>query len=220
MTSVPVSRYVCFLLVASSGLAWDLYSKSAVFADLGYSDLDRQIVVVPGKHVIFDAPPGTHGASIPYLNGWTKFRLFPNFNPGALWGIGPKHTWLFACFSVLAVLAVVYWLFGHRAAISWWLTVSLSLILAGTLGNLCDRIGLHGCTDAAGQPIRAVRDFLFFTFGGYHFPIFNFADSFLVTGAIMLILHSFAVSNPVPVPANVETERKEQPSPLTTTVAS
>ena len=66
------------------------------------------------------------------------------------------------------------------------------VLLAGTMGNLYDRLGLHGWKDAQG-PVYAVRDFLDFVFfdGGFHWATFNFADSYLVTGAIMLILQSF-----------------------------
>jgi signal peptidase II len=197
---VPASRYVCFLLIATAGVAWDLISKDIVFADLGYPG-GQQRALQNGRHDLFAPQPAREGESRFYIDGWVTFRLFTSFNPGALWGIGQRHTWLFASLSVLAVVGVVYWLFGHRAAVSWWLTVSLSLILAGTLGNLHDRIGLHGCTDAHGESIRAVRDFLLFTFGGYHWPIFNFADTFLVTGAIMLVLHSLAVSSKDSEPA-------------------
>ena len=147
-----------------------------------------------------------------------KFRLFTSFNPGALWGIGQEHTWVFASLSVVAIGGVIYWLFIRRAAVSWWLTVSLSLILGGTLGNLFDRISLHGYTDVNGQPIRAVRDFLLFTFGGYNFPVFNFADSFLVTGAIMLVVHSLVFSaDEVPVPVPTDTPK---PPTLPTAVKS
>ncbi|MGE3316245.1 MAG: signal peptidase II [Planctomycetaceae bacterium] len=202
MTPVPLSRYVCFLIVAASGLTWDLYSKSMIFEDLGYFDVPRNNLLLPGNHQIFAAPPGSEGQSVLYIDQWIKFRLFTSFNPGALWGIGQEHTWLFASLSIVAIGGVVYWLFIRKAAVSWWLTVSLSLILGGTLGNLFDRISLHGYTNVNGEPIRAVRDFLLFTFGTYNFPVFNFADSFLVTGAIMLVVHSlvFAVDE-VPVPS-------------------
>ena len=63
-------------------------------------------------------------------------------------------------------------------------------IMAGTLGNLYDRAGLHGLVDANGAAIYGVRDFLLFTFGNFHWPVFNFADVFLVTGAIMLGIQS------------------------------
>jgi signal peptidase II len=82
------------------------------------------------------------------------------------------------------------WLFAFSAARSLWLTIALALILGGTLGNLYDRIGLHGCRDTQGANIAAVRDFLLFTFGDFHWPVFNFADVFLVSGASMLVVHS------------------------------
>jgi signal peptidase II len=97
---------------------------------------------------------------------------------------------LFVVLGLLAIAAVLYWLFAHGAARSLWLTASLALIIAGTVGNLFDRAGLPGCEDPAGNRIYAVRDFLLFTFGGWPWPVFNFADVFLVTGACLLVLQS------------------------------
>ncbi len=119
-----------------------------------------------------------------------QFRLYTSFNEGALWGIGQGFTAVFAGLSLLAIVGIVLWLFAFRGAASLWLTVTLGLVMSGTLGNLYDRLGWHGC-EVAGRQLFAVRDFLSFTFGTYHYPIFNFADVFLVTGAIMLGLYSF-----------------------------
>ena len=139
-------------------------------------------------------------------------RLFTSFNEGALWGIGQGWTWLFALLSILAACGVFYWLFVHGAAISKWLTVALSLIMAGTLGNLWDRVGLHGC-EVDGRPIFGVRDFLLFTFGEFHWPVFNFADVFLVTGAIMLVLQSFVSgSDSSTGPAQAEKKNNDRTS--------
>ena len=68
MSRVPPSRYVCFFLVAAAGLTWDLYSKEAIFRDLGYFDIPRNFPLVPGNHQIFDAPPGTDGQSVIYID--------------------------------------------------------------------------------------------------------------------------------------------------------
>jgi signal peptidase II len=69
--------------------------------------------------------------------------------------------------------------------------VALALVMAGALGNLYDRLGLHGWRGPDGQTIYAVRDFLYFRFFDvFDWAIFNFADSMLVTGAIMLVIHS------------------------------
>ncbi|MEX1098764.1 MAG: signal peptidase II [Planctomycetales bacterium] len=196
MKPLPASRCALFLGLALAAAAGDLYSKHVVFRDLGYP---ARVLVPdrPGLHEIFQ--PGTdpagrvvEGESAPYLEGWLEFRLYTSFNEGALWGVGQGWTWLFASLSVLAIAGVTYWLFVRKAAASAWLTVALAFITGGTLGNLFDRLGLHGCQAVdTGATRHAVRDFLLFTFGGWNWPVFNFADAFLVTGAIMLVLQSF-----------------------------
>lgn len=199
MSRIPANRVLLFVLLAAGALTVDLSAKSIVFRDLGYPGAEPQPYVV-GKHERFASPPTREGESVAYLNGWMTFRLLTSFNRGALWGLGQEYTWLFAGLSVAAVVGIPVWLFGFSAARSVWLTVALALILGGTLGNLYDRIGLHGCHDR-GAPILAVRDFLLFTFGGFHWPVFNFADVFLVSGASMLVVHSlFPVSGADPGP--------------------
>ena len=201
MTRVPGHRYAVFFLIAGASLCWDLYSKSVVFRDLGYPG-GGVAVLEPGEHRIFASPEyagrrsaedgAVEGVSVPYIDGWMTFRLFTSFNHGALWGVGQGYSWAFAVMSVLAAAGILYWLFVRKAATSAWLTVALAFVLGGTLGNLFDRTGLHGCIDpATGETIHAVRDFLLFTFGSFSWPVFNFADVYLVTGAIMLVLQSF-----------------------------
>jgi len=192
MKPVPANRYVVFIAIACAGAAVDLWSKHVVFDDLGYPG--GGIPYKAGAHQAFAHPVDQEGQSRPYLDGWIKFRLFTSFNRGALWGIGQGWTALFAVASVAAIVAIVVWLFVFAAARSRWLTVALALIFAGTIGNLWDRLAMHGCTDLRGETVFAVRDFLLFTFGDYHYPIFNFADSFLVTGAIMLVIQSLMPS--------------------------
>jgi signal peptidase II len=189
INGVPASRAIVFLLTAAAIFAADLATKSLVFRDLGYPGTDLE-PVARGAHAVFASPPGRDGTSVAYLDGWLSFRLFTSFNRGALWGVGQGYTWLFAALSTAAVIGIPTWLFGFRAARSWWLTLALALILGGTLGNLYDRIGLPECIDENGQTVMAVRDFLLFTFGTFHWPVFNFADVSLVTGAGMLVIHS------------------------------
>jgi signal peptidase II len=188
MRAVPFSRYWCFGILAVGGIASDLISKAWVFAELG----------APRRSS--DWSYGTN-----FLWGRFEFRLTTIFNEGALFGIGQGFSWLFAGLSIVAAAGIVYWLFVRGEAQSWWLTVTLGLILAGALGNLYDRLHLHGWTRPDGSPQPGVRDFLDCTIPGiefagslrprllreYHWPIFNFADMFLVTGAIMLTLYSF-----------------------------
>lgn len=166
-------RRLGLILPLTTGCVWwDLYSKSAVFDRLGY--------------------PAGQGPIHPWLGQLSTFRLFTSFNEGALWGVGQGLTWLFAALSFIAVAVIGYCLLKTSAGRSNWLTVALCLVLGGTLGNLYDRLGLYNYTNPeTGKPYRAVRDFLLFTFGNYSWPVFNFADVFLVTGTGMLVAYSF-----------------------------
>ncbi len=161
-------RFAVFVLIAGAGTFCDLYSKWLVFSTFGYPN----------------------GQSRAFLDSWVMFRFHTSFNRGALWGIGQGYTMLFAVLSLLAVGVILYWLFIRGAARSWILTICLALIMAGTLGNLYDRLGWHGLVDQFHNPIYGVRDFLLFRFGNSNFPVFNLADVFLVTGALCLIVQA------------------------------
>jgi signal peptidase II len=56
-------------------------------------------------------------------------------------------------------------------------SVGLALILGGAIGNLWDRL-LH----------HRVTDFLLFYYRQYEWPAFNFADSAIVVGALLLVV--------------------------------
>src|SRR5262249_48937460 len=95
---------------------------------------------------------------------------------------------LFAIVSVAAALAIIYWSSRTLAARDRFLCLALGLILAGTLGNLYDRLVFNG-----------VRDFLWvFLKNGedppqiiFDWPIFNIADCCLVLGAGLLLVQAF-----------------------------
>ena len=198
---IPLSRYLVFFGLAIGGVSWDLYSKSAAFEALGVGRSSEWLWP--------DNWGWESGATI------VRFQLHTNFNHGALWGMGQGFAPLFAGLSVIAAVGIVYWLFVHKGAACRWMTVALGFVMAGVLGNLYDRLGLHGWQTADHQPIYAVRDFLhFWFFEGtpveFNWAIFNFADTFLVTGAIMLVIHALFLqpaaatdspSNPVGAPA-------------------
>src|SRR4051812_44142804 len=76
--------------------------------------------------------------------------------------------------AVLIGIFVVLWKSAPRFSR---VSLALAFIFGGALGNLVDRILLG-----------SVRDFLAFDFGSYHWPDFNMADSFIVTGSLLLVL--------------------------------
>lgn len=197
MTRLPANRYIVFALIVCAGVACDLGSKHVIFQDLGYHrGGDPFPQFQKGEHEVFDRHEDFEGQSRLYIDGWLKFRLHTSFNRGALWGMGQGKSSLFALASLLAIVGILVWLFWFNAASSKWLTVALALVMAGTIGNLWDRLGMHDSTDLRGDVIYGVRDFFRFTFGDWEYPIFNFADIFLVTGAIMLVVQSLFFAEP------------------------
>lgn len=171
-TKVPLWRAVLFLVVACAGCAIDLGTKSWIFDKLKMPYENPPIVLIPGI-----------------------FSLTTSLNEGALFGMGQGMTPIFAALSLLAVLGIAYWLFFIGAGNDLWLVVALGLIMGGIFGNLYDRLGFPGLIwnqpNNAGQPVYAVRDWLHFEIQRLKFdwPVFNIADSLLVTGAIMLFVH-------------------------------
>lgn len=177
----PAYRYFLFAIVAGGGLGWDLWSKWAVF---DWLRPPGQIAVWKGSLL---------GISV-------DFQLATTFNAGALWGIGQGLTWVFALLSFFAIGGIGYFVWTKQALSTLWLTIASGLLLAGATGNLFDRLGLHGWRTQDGNTVYAVRDFLDFIFNGaFHWATFNFADTYLVTAAIMLIVYSFWT--PVEAPA-------------------
>jgi len=174
MKAVPVNRYLVFFSIAIAGCAIDLATKSWIFNRPGMSD----------QHIEW------------VWKGVVGFRT--DVNPGALFGMGKGLTPVFAALSVAAGLGILVWLFYAGAAHDRLLTVALGCVMAGILGNLYDRLGLHGLVwnntnqyHKAGEPARAVRDWIVVMIGKYEWPAFNIADVLLVCGAALLVWHAF-----------------------------
>jgi signal peptidase II len=164
---LPFSRYLTYFGLALAGAGLDLFSKQAMFRWRGLPRANNEWWIVE-----------------PY------FGIETSVNRGALFGMGAGYWWLFASLSVLALLGILTWLFAFRAARDRWITVALGLVSGGIVGNLYDRLGLW---DARGLPPEyhhGVRDWILWRYGEYTWPNFNIADSLLVTGAIMLVVHS------------------------------
>jgi len=88
--------------------------------------------------------------------------------------------WLLALIAVVVSAVLVVWLkrLGRNDT---WLAIALALVLGGALGNLYDRIALGH-----------VIDFILVHWQNrWYFPAFNFADSAITVGAIMLALDMF-----------------------------
>ena len=102
------------------------------------------------------------------------------YNTGAafsfLSGTGDWHRWLFTGFSGVMSMVLAVWIIRLPRTARLQL-VALSLILAGAVGNLVDRILLGH-----------VIDFIDVYYTHYHWPAFNLADSAICVGAFLLLI--------------------------------
>jgi signal peptidase II len=106
------------------------------------------------------------------------FNLVLAYNSGAAFSfLADAAGWqrgLFIGIALVAVAWIVYLLrkYSHQRLFA----LALSLVLAGAVGNVIDRI-----------LIGAVVDFLDFHAFGRHWPAFNVADSAITCGAVLLV---------------------------------
>jgi len=107
--------------------------------------------------------------SVPLIKGVLHLTLVRN--RGAAFGIFKDQAPLFILTSLIAIILISVQLKKDKLKIFSIYTLSLSLILAGALGNLADRL-LFGY----------VIDFIDFRI----WPVFNIADSAITIGAILL----------------------------------
>jgi signal peptidase II len=161
-------RLLLFFGIAVAGCLLDLWTKHLVFGWLK----------LPG-----------HPDSATYWVLDNFFGFQTAVNQGALFGMGQGWTVVFRLVSILATGLIVFWML-RGASESLLLTIALALITAGILGNLYDRFGLWHEPLVADYYRNGVRDWILFRFGSYTWPNFNLADSFLVSGAGMLVFEA------------------------------
>jgi signal peptidase II len=106
------------------------------------------------------------------------------YNRGAAWSMLDSASgwqrWLFSGLAVVVGVGLLYWLRRINGRTQVLLALSLSLILAGALGNLIDRL-LQG----------QVVDFILAHWNDAQFPAFNVADSAITVGAALMLLDAF-----------------------------
>ncbi len=114
---------------------------------------------------------------IQLLGGLLTLRLVRN--PGAAFGIGVGMTVIFTTVAAL-VIVVILRVARRLYSLPW--AVALGMLLGGALGNLTDRV-FRSPSPFAGH----VVDFLELP----HWPVFNLADSAIVTSSCVMVLLSF-----------------------------
>jgi signal peptidase II len=106
-------------------------------------------------------------------------RLNLTRNSGAAFSIGTGATWILTAIACSVVVFVV--ITARRLGSRGW-ALALGLLLGGSLGNLSDRM-----FRAPGPGRGEVVDFLQLP----HYPIFNIADSAIVSAAVLIAIMAF-----------------------------
>lgn len=149
-------RQLWWLLIAAVVIAVDLWTKSLAVELLTY----RQ--PVPILPVLDFTLLHNRGAAFSFLGaagGWQR--------------------WLFVLIALAVSILLVVWIMRLKPT-DRWVSIALSLILGGALGNLYDRVTLG-----------YVVDFIHAHWGNSYFPAFNIADSAITVGAIMILIDAF-----------------------------
>lgn len=109
------------------------------------------------------------------------------YNTGAAWSFLAAESgwqrWMFTGLAIAVSVVLLVWLKRLKARSQGLLACALSLILAGALGNVIDRVRLGH-----------VIDFILAYWDEHAFPVFNVADSAITIGAALLLLDAFLES--------------------------
>ncbi|MBR2891690.1 MAG: signal peptidase II [Bacilli bacterium] len=142
------------------------------------------------KYVIFN----TIGLNNPIPVIDNVFQLRGVFNTGAAFSILDEHSFILVIISIVAFLAITYFMkdcnFKRRPLYS----IALILIYSGTIGNMIDRI------------FNSYKVFDFIEVLFMDFAIFNIADSYLTIGVILLAIYLlfFEAKDPISLKFNKE----------------
>ena len=129
--------------------------------------------------------------SVPVIQNF--FHLTYVTNDGMAFGLNfPGGIYIFTAVSIILTMIIFMYLWKEKDG-HFLMRLSLSLILAGAIGNLIDRV-LFG----------KVVDFFDIMIGDYHWYIFNVADSSVTVGMIIFLYFSFYVQPKLHPSNNVE----------------
>jgi signal peptidase II len=131
----------------------DQSSKLLIYNNL---ELNQSIVVINNFFSITHL--NNYGAAFSFLSnqgGWQRYFL--------------------TFISLIASIVIIIWINKVRDKKT--IAFSLSVLLAGTIGNLIDRFYLG-----------FVIDFIHLYYDEFYFPVFNFADIFISIGVLLLII--------------------------------
>ena len=156
---------ICLVILLVLAVADQLF-KYLIVSNYSLNELHN--VISFGKHKIF---------SLTYVK-----------NSGAAWSIMAGKSWFLIGIPIVIIIVGFIYLYKKRNS-SKFLTISLSMLLAGGIANLIDRIRF-----------KEVIDYI--KFEPINFPVFNFADICVVLGGIMFCIYFIFIDGKKKKPHN------------------
>ena len=128
-----------------------------------------------------------YGVPYPFIGEIMRLRFIEN--PGIAFGITiPGFKVIFGLFSIVASIAIIWYLNKHKLELKRWEKISLALILGGAVGNMIDRVFYGVIYGYESLFYGRVVDFLDFGYKNNWWPIFNVADSAVSVGVVLLMI--------------------------------
>jgi signal peptidase II len=117
--------------------------------------------------------------SVPIVPNFIHFTYVRNTGAAFGFGAGSRSSLRISFFVLVSIVAIgcIFYLLKNLRSEQTSLTVSLSLILGGAIGNLIDRLRLG-----------EVIDFIDLHWYDLHWPAFNIADSAITIGVGLLLI--------------------------------
>jgi signal peptidase II len=164
----------------------------------------------PVSWLPFEGMP--YGSSKPLLGDILRITFIEN--PGIAFGITlPGFKAAFGVFSIVASIAIVWYLNKHKNDLKTWEKVSLALILGGAVGNLIDRVFYGVIYGYESLFYGRVVDFLDFGYKENWWPVFNIADSGVSVGVVLLMILLLKKKEPVVVTETSSSSVSDASSP-------
>lgn len=155
----------------------DVYKKNS----LNYKAILIKIFIITAV-IVFDMLTKSYFQNLYKTNGEFEISAVPNIfsfvyvqNTGAAFSIFSNSTTFLIVLTTIFILVIIFADY-YANSLNGWFVAGSSMIIAGAIGNLVDRM-IFGY----------VRDFIKLDF--MNFPIFNVADMFLTIGAILYAIY-------------------------------
>ena len=118
------------------------------------------------------------GQRVMEINKYLNF--VPVWNKGISFGMLSDFMNINFFMIIITIIIILFLILWFLRTTNKNLSISLAFIISGGLGNLIDRFN-H----------KAVVDFIDFHINNFHWPAFNFADSYITIGAFIYIFTIF-----------------------------